>query len=138
LAYQWLLRHYPTQVTEQSWVSTNRTICFTGDLGDDGLGYDFTVPFRRGNRMYEVKATTGDGGEIQLGESEVRCAQENARNDRWRLLVITHPLDRSRHILQLPNPFTATSRDLFSFVGHGIRLRYATTDWISAETVTPA
>lgn len=76
--------------------------------------------------MYEVKATT-DGGEIQLGESEVRSAQENARIDRWRLLVVTHALDRSRRILQLPNPFSVASRDLFSFVGQGIRLRYATT-----------
>jgi hypothetical protein len=128
LAYQWLLRRYPDQVTEDSWVSTNRAVCFTGNPGDDGCGYDLEVPFRGGNRMYEVKATTGDGGEIQLGESEVRCAQENARNNRWRLLVVTHALDRSRGIIQLPNPFSTTSRDLFAFVGQGIRLRYATAD----------
>lgn len=128
LAYQWLLRRYPNQVTEESWMSTNRVVCFTGDLGNDGWGYDFRVPFRGGDRLYEVKATIGEGGEIQLGESEVRCAQENARNDRWRLLVVTYALDRSRRIIQLPNPFSAASRDLFSFVGQGIRLRYATTD----------
>ncbi|KOV87558.1 sacsin N-terminal ATP-binding-like domain-containing protein [Nocardia sp. NRRL S-836] len=124
LAYQWLLNRFADRVTEQCWKSRNRAACFAGDPGDDSLGYDFSVPFSGGDRMFEVKATSRDGGEIQLGETEVRCAQENARNNRWRLLVITDALNRSRQIIQLPNPFSSSSRGLFSFVGHGVRLRY--------------
>lgn len=74
--------------------------------------------------MYEVKATTGDGGELQLGESEVWAAQENLRNNNWRLLVVTDALTRRRQIRQLRNPFHPKSRNEYTFAGKGLRLLY--------------
>ncbi|MDQ4021647.1 MAG: DUF3883 domain-containing protein [Actinomycetota bacterium] len=124
LAYHWLLQRYPDQVTDACWKSKNRAAVFTGDLGDDQLGYDFAVPSRGGAVMYEVKATTRDGGEIQLGESEVLAAQDNARNNRWRLLVVTNVLTKHRQIRQLRNPFHPKSRGYFTFAGQGLRLLY--------------
>nr|WP_275586517.1 DUF3883 domain-containing protein [Geodermatophilus normandii] len=95
-----------------------------GDRGDDGLGYDFIVPSRGGPVMYEVKSTTEDGGEIRLGESEVLAAQRNARNNWWRLLVITNALSTERRMLQLRNPFAPMSRGRYTFAGQGLRLLY--------------
>ena len=34
--------------------------------GDDGLGYDFVVPARGGNLMYEVRTTPKPARELQL------------------------------------------------------------------------
>jgi hypothetical protein len=124
LAYNWLLRHYPDRVDESCWKSKNRADAFTGDPGNDGLGYDFLVPFRGGAVMYEVKATTGDGGEFQLGESEVLAAQANSRNNRWRLLIVTNVLTAERQLRQLRNPFHPDSRGEYTFAGQGLRLLY--------------
>jgi len=124
VAYQWLANRHGAQFTDDCWVSTNRAVVLTGSVGDDGRGYDFLVPSRGGAFMYEVKATTGDPGEFQLGESEVRVAQANARNDRWRLLIITHALNDDRRLLMLRNPFSPTSRGQYVFAGEGLRLRY--------------
>jgi hypothetical protein len=121
LAYQWLTARYP-QANEASWVSKNRAFVFPGNPGNDGLGYDFIIPLSR-ERMYEVKATTGDGGEIRLGESEVLAAQENSRRD-WRLLIITNALDANRRILQLPNPFSPDARGRFTIAGTGLRFLF--------------
>lgn len=124
LAYHWLLERYPDRVTEACWKSKNRAAAFTGDLGDDDLGYDFVLPSKGGPIMYEVKATTSDGGEIQLGESEVLTAQANSRNNRWRLLVVTSVLTKDRQIRQLRNPFHPDSRGQYTFAGQGLRLLY--------------
>lgn len=124
LAYHWLLTRYPNQVNESCWKSKNRAETFTGDPGRDDLGYDFAVPFTGGPIMYEVKATTGDGGEIQLGESEVLTAQDHSRNNRWRLLVVTNVMTADRQIRQLRNPFRPESRGEFAIAGQGLRLLY--------------
>jgi hypothetical protein len=123
LAYQWLAQQYGPDFTQECWVSKYREQLFPGD-GDDGLGWDFEVPVRRGKHYYEVKTTLGDGGQIELGETQVIAAQENARNRQWRLLVITNVLNENRCIHMLRNPFDPASRGRYSFVGQGLRLRY--------------
>ena len=75
--------------------------------------------------MYEVKATSGGAGEFQLGVSEVRQARMNARNDRWRLLIITHVLATERPLLVLHNLFSPNSRGQYVFAGEGLRIRYS-------------
>ncbi len=124
LAYRWLGERYPDEFSDECWVSANRAKALPGDLGNDGLGYDFIVPRKGGAVMYEVKSTTEDGGEIRLGESEVLTAQANARNNRWRLLVVTKAFNKDRRIIQLRNPFAPASRGLFTFAGQGLRLLY--------------
>lgn len=123
LAYQWLAQQYGTAFIQECWVSEYREQVFPG-IGDDGLGWDFEVPVRRGKHYYEVKTTTVDGGQIELGETQVIAAQENARNGRWRLLVITNALNENRRIHMLRNPFDPASRGRYSFVGQGLRLKY--------------
>jgi len=123
LAYQWLARQYGPDFTQECWVSAYREQLFPGS-GDDGLGWDFEVPVRHARHYYEVKTTLGDGGQIELGETQVIAAQENARNRRWRLLVITNVLNENRRIHLLRNPFDPASRGRYSFVGQGLRLRY--------------
>ncbi|HVV76272.1 MAG TPA: DUF3883 domain-containing protein [Mycobacteriales bacterium] len=126
LAYAWLRAAYGELVTEECWKSSYRAVEFPGDPGDDALGYDFLVPARGGDLMFEVKATRGPAGEIQLGESEVRTAQANSRNRRWRLLVIENALTTQRRRLLLPNPFSPASRGRYTFAGQGLRLRFIT------------
>jgi hypothetical protein len=123
LAYQWLAQRYGPDFTQECWVSRYREQVLPGG-GDDGLGWDFEVPVRHGRHYYEVKSTLGDGGQIELGETQVRAAQENARNANWRLLVITDVLNENRRIRMLRNPFHPASRGQYSFVGQGLRLRY--------------
>jgi hypothetical protein len=124
LAYQWLAQQYGPDFTQDCWVSEYRERLFPG-AGNDGLGWDFEVPVRRGKHYYEVKTTLGDGGQIELGETQVIAAQENARNTSWRLLVITNALNENRRIQMLRNPFHPDSRGRYSYVGQGLRLRYA-------------
>ena len=103
LAYQWLAQQYGPDFTQDCWVSNYREQVLPG-TGDDGLGWDFEVPVRRGKHLYEVKSTLGDGGQVELGETQVRAAQENARNANWRLLVVTNVLNENRRIRMLKEP----------------------------------
>jgi hypothetical protein len=123
LAYQWLTQQYGPDFTQECWVSRYRERLFPGS-GNDDLGWDFEVPVPRGRHYYEVKATLTDGGQIELGETQVIAAQENARNRRWRLLVITNVFNENRRIHMLRNPFDPATRGRYSFVGEGLRLRY--------------
>jgi hypothetical protein len=122
-AYRWLERHYGVDFTPECWVSRYRESVFPG-AGDDSLGWDFEIPRRRGSWYYEVKTTLGEGGRIELGETQVIAAQDNARNRRWRLLVITNVMNENRRIHMLPNPFDPASRGRYHFAGHGLRLEY--------------
>jgi len=129
-AYQWLAKVHGSDLTPECWVSAYREEMYSG-AGDDGLGWDFAVPVsnKAGIRSlyYEVKTTTTDGGQIELGETQVRAAQQFARNESWRLLVITHVLSDQRRLHVLRNPFHQKSRGLYDFVGQGLRLRYELT-----------
>ena len=128
VAFHWLKARDPSGVVDAScWKSGNCRFVSEGATGDDGLGYDFEVPRRGGPVMYEVKATTADAGMIELGETEVRCAQQFSRSDRWRLLIVEDVLSETPRIHMLPNPFRHESRSLFSFVGNSVRLRFKLT-----------
>ncbi len=124
LAWQALVDRYP-EANESSWVSTNRRHLFTGDPGDDGLGYDLEVWLGRNPLMFEVKAFRGPGGEIELGETEVDSARRHAATDRWRLLVITDVFDpTARRMRMLPNPFSKRGRGRFRELGGSLRYAY--------------
>ena len=98
---------------------------FTGDPGDDGLGYDLEVRLGRNPLMFEVKAFRGPGGEIEVGETEVDTARRHAATDRWRLLVISDVLDAtSRQMRMLPNPFGKRGRGHYRELGGSLRYAY--------------
>ncbi|WP_104091794.1 DUF3883 domain-containing protein [Arthrobacter sp. GMC3] len=124
IAFHWLKNHDRGPVDDLCWVSSNRNFVLGGSRGDDGLGYDFIVPRKDKPVMYEVKATQGEAGMIELGETEVRCAQEHARGDLWRLLIVEEALSDSPRIYRLPNPFSPDSRSKFRLVGNSVRLRF--------------
>lgn len=123
-ALEWLRRQYPG-TDETCWKSTNRDRALGGHEGDDSLGYDFEI-FDKGRRLYfEVKATAGEHTVIELGESEVRFAYQQARNERYRILFIPHVLDAPRRTLHvLPNPLSERGRACYEAHGTGIRYHF--------------
>ncbi|MGV9643659.1 protein NO VEIN domain-containing protein, partial [Streptomyces sp. NPDC003514] len=124
-AYQWLCARYPDRMDETCWVSGNRRKAFPSPSGDDGLGFDFRVGSGSRPYLYEVKATGGEGGRFELGESEVRAARQHAGNDRWRLLVVTHALTPHKMAIQmLPNPYGKRGRGRYREEGGALRFSY--------------
>ncbi|NDZ65391.1 sacsin N-terminal ATP-binding-like domain-containing protein [Streptomyces cyaneofuscatus] len=124
-AYQWLCARYPDHMDATGWVSGNRRKAFPGPSGDDGLGFDFRVGSGRLPYLYEVKATGGEGGRFELGESEVRAARQHAGNDRWRLLVVTHALTPHKMAIQmLPNPYGKRGQGRYREEGGALRFSY--------------
>ncbi|MEU6210847.1 hypothetical protein ABZ891_13130 [Streptomyces sp. NPDC047023] len=122
-AYHWLREQHPT-MDETSWVSGYRGQVFPGS-GDDSLGYDFRIGSGKNPLMYEVKATQGAGGQIELGETEVRAAQKYASSDRWRILAVTSALDAEHlRVAMLPNPFGRRGRGLYREEGGALRFTY--------------
>lgn len=127
LAYDWLRKQYPEDVTPDAWRSTYRRHSFGGDVGDDRLGYDFEVVLKSRTRLFEVKATSTDKLEIELGESEVKCARKYARSKThiYRVLFIRNALDRdTRSLHVLPNPFSDEGQEAFRFVGSGLKYQF--------------
>ena len=69
--------------------------------------------------------TAGPGGQIELGETEVRAAQKYGGSDRWRILVVTSALDSEhRQVRMLPNPFSERGRGLYREEGGALRFAY--------------
>jgi hypothetical protein len=125
VAFRWLQKHYGA--TPEAWRSTSRRFLFPDYEGNDALGFDFEVPQRRGlPMMFEVKATrSGSRFAIELSEAEIRTAQENARNRRYRILYITNVLDSAlRELHVLPNPLTPSSQEFYRVMGTGIRYEF--------------
>jgi len=124
VALEWLKRRYPG-ASDDSWKSAYRDQVLGGSLGDDSLGYDFEVPVSRTRYFFEVKASTGDQMQIELGESEVQTAQRHSHTDRYRILYIPLVLDPARRAIHvLPNPFAERGRDVYQLSGSGLRYRF--------------
>jgi hypothetical protein len=74
--------------------------------------------------FFEVKATSGDGTEFELGTSELRAARA-ARKGTYRTLFVRHALEPARRqLLVLPNPLEPEHRGLFAQANSGVRLRF--------------
>jgi len=72
-----------------------------------------------------VKATGGEGGRFELGESEVRAARQHAGNDLWPLLVVTHALTPHKVTIQmLPTPYGKRGQDRYHEEGGALRFSY--------------
>ncbi|MER6149338.1 sacsin N-terminal ATP-binding-like domain-containing protein [Streptomyces hirsutus] len=120
----WLHRHY--EVPEQeSWRSGLRSHVYPDGIGDDRLGYDFRITTPERTLYFEVKASTGADGEIQLGESEVDRARALKPDETYIIVYVSHVLDGARrHITPLPNPFGAPGLAGYRLVGNALRLRF--------------
>jgi hypothetical protein len=120
IAGAWLARRYG----EVAWRSGYAAILNADPDASDSHGYDFEIPWRNTSLLYEVKALTnlpGDLIEFEMGESEVRAAQECANGNRYRILLITSVLDpSSRRLYELPSPFSAKGQGRFRVAGRGL------------------
>lgn len=124
VAYELLRKRYgPTCLWRSHY---RRHLIQDGDLGTDDLGFDFEIlRERRGPLMFEVKATTTDDLAFEMSETEIRVAQENSGNDRYRVLFVGNVNDSAmRWIAVLPNPLSAQGRGKYRLVGRGIRYEF--------------
>jgi hypothetical protein len=123
LAYRWLQAAY-RETTPDSWVSASRTFRLGGHPGDDALGYDFRIARKSETLLFEVKATTTDEYEFDIGESELREARR-ARKGCYRIIFIKSILlPEERELLVLPNPLEGDFAESFVQINQGIRLRF--------------
>ncbi|MER8265709.1 DUF3883 domain-containing protein [Streptomyces griseus] len=111
---------------EDSWKSSLRLHGLAGaQPGDDRLGYDFLIHDGNATYLYEVKSSTGNSGEIILGESEVRRASRLAPGETYFIVYVSDVLDRDRrNITVLPNPFSAPELAGYELVSTQMRLRF--------------
>ena len=122
-ALDWIARRHKLtpEEAEAAWRSPNRSVSLLGDGGDDSLGYDFEVVRASGVRWrYEVKASTGDPCEFELGSSEVRAALEASsdKGTHFRVLYVPHVATPGLwRVVELPNPLTPAKRGLFAEIG---------------------
>ncbi|MFF3896865.1 sacsin N-terminal ATP-binding-like domain-containing protein [Streptomyces sp. NPDC001812] len=120
----WLERQYGVP-REESWKSGLRQHVLADGSGDDSLGYDFLIHDGDRTLLYEVKASTVDRGEFELGESEVERASHLRPDETYAIVYVTHVLDSThRRITPLPNPFSAPGLAGYRLVGTAMRLRF--------------
>ena len=118
-------------VTRDAWVSEIRLRVFPLVNGEpdnisDGYGFDFQFT-HRGKKWYvEVKATTGDDQQFDLGISEIEAATRYARKrrGRWRILRVRKALSDQPEFDWLPNPFEEGFKKKFRLHGGGMMVSY--------------
>lgn len=122
----WLHQQFGVE-PQDSWKSSLRIHGLAGGQpGDDRLGYDFLIHDGDATYLYEVKASTGNGGEIILGESEVRRASRLKPEETYFIVYVSHVLDRDRRAISvLPNPFGAPDLAGYELVSTQLRLRFS-------------
>ncbi|MET3523965.1 sacsin N-terminal ATP-binding-like domain-containing protein [Mesorhizobium abyssinicae] len=126
--YHWLRSRQPDHDIDRCWVSTNAAQ-FNGQQGDDGLGYDFCISFNKQTWYIEVKASTGDPCEFELGETEVRKARDVARSRSAERYVIAYVANVGQTgattVDVLPNPLAPDADGVLSIVGDSIRYAFS-------------
>lgn len=132
VAGEWLAHHYSESFHDGCWMSSYRSVD-GAPPGDDDLGYDFRVSLKSMELFFEVKATTGDAPEFDLGNSQVKfaraCVGRGSGNKEFRVLFVTHVLDsRKRRVDWLPNPMDPKFRDYYRFPGSGLTCAFRPAD----------
>lgn len=125
IAHNELLKEYGKAYTPDCWKSENRKYVFQGNFGDDTLGYDFELRYRKKKYHIEVKATSGNRLQFEMGSSETRQALEDAKRKKtvYRILFITQVLDEPK-LYWLPNPFSKESSGIYSINEAGARISF--------------
>ena len=111
-AYRFLRTEFGEDVTSDAWVSEIRLkvlplVAGEQDDTSDGHGFDFRFRYNRKTWCVEVKATSGDDTQFDLGSTEINAATRLAhkRGWRWRILRIRSALSERPEFDWLPNPF---------------------------------
>ena len=131
-AYRFLRAEFGKDVvTRDAWVSEIRLKAMPlvegePDNTSDGHGFDFQFRYRRKKWHVEVKATTGNDPQFDLGISEINAATRLARaqGGRWRILRVRNALSDQPEFDWLPNPFEEGFRKLFRLHKGGMRVSY--------------
>ena len=111
-AYRFLRTEFGRDVTPDAWVSEIRLKVLPLVAGEkvdtsDGYGFDFRFRYNRKTWCVEVKATSGDDTQFDLGSTEINAATRLARKRGWcwRILRIRSALSERPEFDWLPNPF---------------------------------
>jgi hypothetical protein len=109
------------------WRSGYAAIIAGDAEASDGWGFDFEVPYRNTSLFFEVTSLVDAPRvltEFELGDSEVRVAQECAGGERYRILLVTSVLEPdARRVFVIPSPFSRKGAGRFRVVGRGLRYR---------------
>lgn len=127
--FHWLVKRFPKKDIEKSWVSTNRQRLFCEE-GNDSLGYDFRLDYKRQRWFLEVKSSLQDPMEFAMGETEVEKAKTCATKagDEYRIIYVSDVEDPQRiEISILPNPFSEEGKLVFSRPREKFRYRFSLT-----------
>jgi hypothetical protein len=133
LAYYFLRAQFGEAiVSRDAWVSENRLKVLLPVPGEaasasDSYGWDFFFRANGKDWHIEVKATTGDEEEFEMGISEIEAASRLAgsRTKLWCILRIRQALSASPQFDWLPNPFDEGHRSFFRMDRTGTRVSYA-------------
>ena len=131
-AYRYLRAEFGNDVvTRDAWVSEIRLRVLPPVQGEpddtsDSHGFDFQFSHRRRKLHVEVKATTGDDPQFELGISEIKAANRfaRARGGRWRILRVRNVLSDRPEFDWLPNPFEDGFRKHFRLHRGGMMVSY--------------
>ena len=130
-AYRFLRAKFGNDVvTQDAWVSEIRMEVLPLMKGEpdntsDSHGFDFQFRYRRKKWHVEVKATTGDDPQFDLGISEINAATNLARRgERWRILRIRNALSDQPEFDWLPNPFEEKYKEFFRLHRGGMAVSY--------------
>ena len=131
-AYRFLRAEFGKDVvTRDTWVSEIRLKAMPlvegePDNTSDGQGFDFRFRYGRKKWHIEVKATTGDDPQFDLGISEISAATHfaRARGELWRILRVRDALSDQPEFDWLPNPFEENFRKLFRLHKGGMMVSY--------------
>jgi hypothetical protein len=124
--YHWLKKLLPKQDIDAAWVSKNRSKLLSAP-GNDSLGYDFVVKYKKQTWYLEVKTSVGDPQMFNMGESEVRFATINAnqRGSDYKIIYLSNIDDSSKTRIEiLPNPMASAGSKGYQIGGQGFRLSF--------------
>ena len=130
-AYRFLCAEFGKGVTPDAWVSEIRLkvlplVAGEKDDTSDGHGFDFRFRYNRKTWCVEVKATSGDDTQFDLGSTEIDAATSLARKRgwRWRILRVRNALSERPDFDWLPNPFEESFRKHFRLHRGGMLVSY--------------
>jgi hypothetical protein len=125
--YHWLKARQPGHDIDRCWASGNASP-FIGHEGNDSLGYDFCISFNKQTWYIEVKASTEDPCQFEMGETEVRRARDVARSRSAERYVIAYVANvgQTGHttIDILPNPLGPDADGVLNMAGDSIRYTF--------------
>ena len=132
-AYRFLQQEFGGEtVTPDAWVSEIRQVVLPlmpgePDNTSDSHGFDFQFSYDRRRWHVEVKSTTGDDPQFDLGITEIEAATRFARprRGRWRILRVRNALSAQPEFDWLPNPFQEKFKDRFRLRDGGLHVFYA-------------